>query len=534
MELSTTTEKLEEWAKGEGLPVAGEEQIIPENVFPVPAGEISHTESAHHIFKVIAPTRRLFIRADRVTEVQPCSMHGYQLETVSEERFASLVETFGRRVARREEAKAKDGTSRVLWRRVTYPLSAAKVALASDAARSLPPIRQVLSSPIIVPSGKVLGRGYHDENGGTLVTGGEAATKPLSAAVPGLLSLLDDFNFKSPGDKSRAVASLISPSLKMGGWIDDDFPLDLAEADKSQSGKTYRQKLVAAIYGESPQAITASVGGVGSLDEAVSAKLIAGRTFIALDNVRGKIDSAVMEAAIRGHRFLTCRALRRSAVVDCSPFLWQLSTNGAELTRDLANRSIITRIMKKPAGVAFRTYPEGDLLRHVAAKKSHYLGCVFAVVRAWAEAGCPRTDESRHDFRGWCQALDWIVQNIMGQAPLLDGHQAEQARVGNPKLQWLREVCKAAEQAGLLNEPLTTTDLIEPIEDDPSIEWPIPIRGDNKARTVAGRILKRIFAEADSDAVEVDGFRLSRAVEETYDQKSRHTSSTTFYRVWKN
>ena len=86
---------------------------------------------------------------------------------------------------------------------------------------------------------------------------------------------------------------------------------------------------------------------------------------------------------------------------------------------------------------------EGDLLDHVRHWQDYYLGCVFAVIRAWHAHGQPRTKETRHDFREWAQIVDWIVQNIFQTVPLMDGHQQAQERVSNPALVWLRSVVLA-------------------------------------------------------------------------------------------
>ena len=54
-------------------------------------------------------------------------------------------------------------------------------------------------------------------------------------------------------------------------------------------------------------------------------------------------------------------------------------------------------------------------------------------------------NDNRHDFRAWAQTLDWIVQNLLGAAPLLDGHRETQERMTNPALTWLREVAIIAQ-----------------------------------------------------------------------------------------
>ena len=336
---------------------------IPDDVFPLPTGPIEYSDAGEIIFSAIAPAHQLFMRGEGVHEVIADGSAPAYFAPLSPERFCSLIENYDHRVARREWQEGKGGNKgRYIWRSTRMPISTAKILLITDAARrNLSPIRQLAACPILTKEGEVIGRGYHPHAGGTFVTDGiEPHEMPVEAATTAILSLLNDFNFVSPADKSRAVASTLSPALKMGDWLDDDFPMDVAEGDKSQSGKTYRQKVVCRIYNETPSAIPAPRGGVGSLDENISASLIKGRPFIMLDNFRGKLDSPILEQAIRGAGRVACRALRISADVDTWPFNWQLSTNGAEFTRDIANRSIITRIRKQSVGVPVQRIPRGE------------------------------------------------------------------------------------------------------------------------------------------------------------------------------
>lgn len=494
--------------KAESSEEAAEAIGIPPDIFPIPAGGISYTDAARIIFPAIAEKRRLFMRDRLPHEIAPSEENDY-LFPLTPERFCYLLGTYGKRVARREAGTGKQ-EGKLVWRNTNFPISAAKILLCADeAGANLPAIRQLANCPILTTSGEVIGRGYHGHAGGTYISRGQTPPNvPLDAATTALAGLLKDFAFVTEADRARALASLISPALKTGGWIRDDFPLDVAEADQSQSGKTYRQKLVSRLYAETPSSITSPKGGVGSVDEAVATALIKGRPFVTLDNFRGKLDSTILEEAIRGHGRVTCRALRTSAEVDCTPFLWQLSTNGAELTRDLANRSIITRIRKQAPGYTFQTFPSGDLLAHVQANQPFFLGAIFTVIREWARVGCPRTSESRHDFRGWCQALDWITQNVFGTPPLLDGHREEQQRTANPALQWLRDILLAARQADFGRE-LNTGGLLA-IAEDGGIEFPGNPSNKDDPAIRAGRILGKIFREAESDRINVYGFIFER------------------------
>jgi hypothetical protein len=202
--------------------------------------------------------------------------------------------------------------------------------------------------------------------------------------------------------------------------------------------------------------------------------------------------------------------------------LWQISTNGAELTRDLANRSIITRIRKRPAGYRFKEYLEGDALAHVKARHAAYLGAIFAIVRAWLEAGRPVTEESRHDFRGWVRPMDWIVQNIFRLPPLLDGHREEQARTANPRLQWLRDVCHAAAGSRMTGRELSTTELCT-LAEDAGIDFPGNPNSREEPSQRAGKILGLIFRETDGQTVLVDGFEVARRESKAWTDKGEKT-----------
>ncbi len=324
-----------------------------------------------------------------------------------------------------------------------------------------------------------------------------------------LKELLADFDFATPGDHSRALAALIAPALRFGGWIKSGLPVDIGEADASQSGKTYRQKVGAVLYREVPNVVVQRSGGVGGLDEGLSQKLIDGRPFVLLDNVRGRLDSPFLEAILTAPGTVPARVPHRGEVeVDPKGFVFQLTSNGVETTRDLANRASIIRIRKRPGGYPFRQYAEGDLYAHVTANQPFYLGCVFAIIRGWAAAGCPRTQDCRHDFREWAQALDWIVQNLFRAAPLLDGQESARERVSDPRRTWLRNLCLAlreSRQSGAMFATPIAEFCIEYGILPPSINANAPV--EVVARRI-GIVMRSMFGT--SDEVDADGYKVFR------------------------
>ena len=439
-------------------------------------------------------------------EVQEDGLIG--LAVVRPSAFRSRIEGIGSLFSWRVGARGVE----VLKPTICPEETASALMETLEARQFLPRISTVVNCPVAleVDDGLViLAKGYHADNGGILVIRGDLPQEvAICEAVDALEGLLAEFDFQTPGDRSRALAGLISPALKLGNFIRGFVPADVAEADQSQSGKTFRQRVGCAIYNEKPSMIAARKGGVGSVDESFSQALISGRPFIQLDNFRGKMDSQYIEAFLTADGSFGARVPHRGEVqVDPRRFLVLMSSNGVEATRDFANRSSIIRIRKR-VGFNYQDYPEGDLLDHVRANQPYFLGCVFAVIREWLEYGKQKTTVTDHDFKEWAQTLDWIVQNIFDAAPLLDGHLIAQQRVSNPALSFLRVIALDVRAAGRLGQVVCAGDIAD-LCDEAGIDIPgIKPGANNDPRLKIGMLMRRAFGEAAS--VSVDEFTVAR------------------------
>ena len=485
-----------------------------DKIIVLPGGGVSITKCAENIFRKLAPTHELFVRGGVVMELRQDDTGGLRLDILRSQAFRSRIEKLGMLVAWRTGAE-----SHPVLKPITCPTDTAEALLASEPAMLLPRVRGLAACPVLAEvdgQPRVLTKGYHSHNGGLLVTAGKMPPQmEVAQAVDALRLLVEEFDFTSPSDRSRALASFITPELSLGGWVRGHIPVDMAEADKSQSGKGFRQKETFAVYNEEPYRIAIRDGGVGGLDESIAQALITGRPFIQVDNVRGRMESQFIEMMATAGGCIGARVPHRGEVqVDSRHFLLFMTSNGVETTRDLANRASIIRIRKR-TGYTFRQFPEGDILSHIQANQAYFLGAVFAVIRAWHAAGKPRTAEVRHDFREWAQTLDWIVQNILQEAPLIDGHSEAQERVSNPALTWLRRVALAVEADHRLDEEIMAGSIGELCEDH-GIEIPgLRDAGDEGGRNKrVGILMKKAFGEAEEIAI--DRYHVKRTETDHY------------------
>ena len=477
----------------------------------LPGGKVSITVCADQLFRRIEPSHTLFSRGGAIMERATEDDGTIKLALVKPAAFRSRIEGFGNLFVWRSGNHGGE-----MLKPANCPEETAKALMESrEAVDLLPKISSVVNCPVMIEKDgelKILGPGYHKENGGVLVVSGERPPDvPICEAVEALKGLVGEFDFQTPGDRSRALASLVTPALKLGGFIRDSIPADVAEADQSQSGKTYRQRVIAAIYREKIKLVAIRKGGVGSLDESFSQALIEGKPFIQLDNVRGKLDSPFIEAFLTANDSIGARVPGRGEIqVDPRRFLLMMTSNGVECTRDFANRSSIIRIRKR-VGFTYHVYPEDDLLSHVKANQPYYLGCVFAVIREWIGWGKLRTNVTEHDFKEWAKTLDWIVQNVFHSAPLLDGHLQAQERVSDPALTFLRMVALEVRSENRLGQTLFASDIVDLCE-EAAIEIPgLKSANEGAAKRMVGTLMKRAFGTPNTAVV--DEFRVERFAE---------------------
>lgn len=499
--------------------VVDELRRLPRGVLPLPSDYVPFTISARFIYTELGNNDELFRRGGKVVEL---SDEG--LSAVTPEGLRSRLEANGRRiksfVAHRDQPVLK------LKR---CPTDTAKALLACRERDLLPAIELLADTSVLFErAGElvVLGPGFH-RDARVLVRRQalEAEEVPLEIAVTALLDILSDFRFATLSDKSRAVANTISSALRQGRLIDGDHLVNCIGAENPRTGKGYLAKVQRSVYGP-PDDIVSLVSqkdnGVGSLDEQLDEGLLSCKPFILYDNIREKINSAHLEAILtHGGKVGARVAFKRAELVDARGQTVQLTSNGWVATVDLSFRTMQTMLVMQPKGFRFKRYPEGSVLQHIAARRSFYLGSVYAVVKHWHALGKPMLP-TEHRHPEWVGSLDWIVQEVFGLQPLLEGNHAEAIRLhSHPMLKWLRAVGLELEKRGV-REPVRTIQLAEiALENADSEELSMPGVNNRISKSelapIIGRRLRQYFEE--DNKLSLGGtFEVLRITRQEYDQ----------------
>jgi len=502
------------------------------NAVTLPGGGQRIQDSGAQLGKLLAEKQKYFNRGGEIVILEKDDRGDYVLKPLSPAAAASTFETVA------DLHKFRDGEQVP----ATCSKSQAELILASGAFRdALPKITLLSPCPVITEKGGelVVVCGY-DPRTGILANGEPVEDVSLLESVNILTWMFNDFRFASDADKSRAVAAVLTVALTHGGFIKGRAPVDLGEADESQTGKGYRNKLNTAIYRTTSAIINQKARGVGSLEESFNSALIYGASIICIDNVRGKIDSPAIESFLTEDTYRARMPHRADVEIDPRKVIVQMTSNRAEITKDLANRSSCVRILKQIDGYQFEQYPEGDILEHIRANQPKYLGAVFTVIREWHRQGKPIITETRHDFRAWAQPLTWIVSYLFGQPFIMDGHRATQTRMTNPALTWLREVALTILQSGSIDW-MRVNQIVDLLADAdvnlPGLKKDEMLTDDN-IKTVwqqTGRKLGKCFLlggtndSLGGNSIKVDGILIERGEEKDF-TKGREVKTYRFSR----
>lgn len=489
----------------------------------LPAGGVTYTQSAAALGDLMARTGRYFNRGGVLVRIERNGTLAFR-----EVKFPALPSAF------EEVATLVKITNEGVAPALCSKATAEVILNATTFMAPIPEVKGVSKVPVLVVNAEgrlVATRGYCPIS--KMYSEGDAPTlMPVQDAVAIIEGALSDFRFSTQGDKARAIAAIITPAAIRGGLLRGRAPFDLGEADGSQSGKSYRHKLTAAMYNERVDVITQSSSrGLGNIEESISAKLLAGNGFISIDNMRGKLDSPMIEAMATEDTILCRVAYSAPQTVDPSKVTLQATSNKADITRDLANRSSVVRIRHQGFDYQWKQYPEGDILDHIRANQPKYYSAIYTVLNAWVEAGRPLETVTDHSFKAWAGSIGWITKNLFNTGDLLAGHKEVQDRMTSPHLGWARELAIAATKGlvGIRTEWLRTNDLLELCLDN-DLEIPGFSERDNpddeetrkRVLQAMGRRLSRVVPK-DKVAVDVDGYRIYRY--ETNDDKWRRKVS---------
>ena len=299
------------------------------------------------------------------------------------------------------------------------PLGVVKSVLATPDP-ALPVLVGIVNTPVFGRNGKLLTiPGYHPDArllyapmpGFTVPA---ISVRPSAAEIAGARNLLcedllGDFPFVGPAELAHVVALLLLGFLR--GMIDGPTPLHLIEKPTPGSGATLMVDAIATIL----TGAGASVMTEGRDDEEwrkrVTAKLRQIPAIVLIDNLRSKLDSAAVAAALTApfweDRILGASEMARLPI-RC---LWIATGNNPEFSNEMARRLVRIRLDPHVERPWQRTdFRHPDLMTWVRANRPRLVAACLTLCQAWIATGKPRASRTIGSYENWAQIIGGVLE----------------------------------------------------------------------------------------------------------------------------
>ena len=198
--------------------------------------------------------------------------------------------------------------------------------------------------------------------------------------------LLGDFPFVSPAERAHAVALLLLGFLR--GMVDGPTPLHLIEKPTPGTGATLMVDAIATILTGAGASVMTEGRDDDEWRKRVTAKLRQVPTILLIDNLRLKLDSSAVAAALTAP-FWEDRILGQSEMarlpIRC---LWIATGNNPEFSNEMARRLVRIRLdanVERPWQRAGFRHP--DLMTWVRANRARLVAACLTLCQAWIAAG---------------------------------------------------------------------------------------------------------------------------------------------------
>ena len=299
------------------------------------------------------------------------------------------------------------------------PVATVKSVLATPDP-ALPVLTGIVNTPVFGRSGTLItAPGYHPDArllyvpapGFTVPDIPKRPTEAEIAAARALIceDLFGDFPFTGEAERAHIVALLLLGFLR--GMIDGPTPLHLIEKPTPGTGATLMVDAVATIL----TGTGASVMTEGRDDEEwrkrVTAKLRQIPSIILIDNLRAKLDSSAVAAALTAP-FWEDRVLGQSEMtrlpIRC---LWIATGNNPEFSNEMARRLVRIRLdanVERPWQRAGFRHP--DLMVWIRANRARIVAACLTLCQAWIAAGKPRGTKTIGSYENWAQVIGGVLE----------------------------------------------------------------------------------------------------------------------------
>jgi hypothetical protein len=239
----------------------------------------------------------------------------------------------------------------------------------------------------------------------------------IATALANFDDLVADFPFVGTGKPHTLAAMLV---VFVRALIKGPTPLHLIEKPAPGTGATLLAQVIWDICLGFPIAAMTESKGDDEFGRKIHSKLCSGPSVILLDNLRNRLESAALAAALTGDLFedrLVQQSATMAAPVRC---LWLATANNPSLSNEMTRRTIPIRLDAKMAKPHLRTsFRIPNLREWVGANHACFVWAMLTLVRAWLAAGRPKGTKPLGMYESYAEVIGGIL-DVAGVIGFLD------------------------------------------------------------------------------------------------------------------
>jgi len=289
-----------------------------------------------------------------------------------------------------------------------------------------PPLDTIVEFPVFRPDGTLLHEQGYDPDTRLYYAPTPNLTIPAIPEHPtdddmiGALALIHEvigeFPYENEASYANAFGLLLTPLIRQA--IHGHVPLALIDATRPGTGKSLLAETVAMIATGRKAAMMVAPYDDDEWRKRIASTLAEGATIIVIDNVKAKLQSASLDAALTSS-VVKERILGQSKNgVYPQRATWMATGNNIQIGGDMPRRSYWIRMDARSDKPWTRGNFKHDLEQWVPEHRGEIIAALLTIARAWFAAGKPPAQVPRiGSFQPWTDT----VGGILAHTSLIDG-----------------------------------------------------------------------------------------------------------------
>lgn len=306
------------------------------------------------------------------------------------------------------------------------PYTVCQDFLAMELGHAFPPLAGIRTAPVFLPGGRLLTAEGYDRDSGYLLRlrdlQGITTTFSIREALRWIFKeLLVDFPFVEAYSQAHILALLLEPFARP--IIRGRTPIYAIDASTRGSGKGLLADCASIIATGGTAPVMALTGESDEHDKRITALLMAGASWILLDNVTS-LNSSALSAALTADVWRGRVLGASKMVMVTNDATWVATGNNIEMSSEMARRVIPIRLEPAEERPEERSgFTHAPLLEWARAHRADLVSACLSLVQAWVDAGQPRGTKILGSYESWASVIGGIL-DVAGIVGFLEGRES--------------------------------------------------------------------------------------------------------------